>query len=184
MINMPHFAISSIGKDQPGIVGAFTKVLYEFECNIEDASMTILCDQFAMILVISTPDAFNINNFKNSLDKVEKEMGLHTSIKPIEEKYINGAVNNESKAYMISVSGSDRTGIAYHITEILARYDINITDFNSKLISKKAKPVYIMMIETRIPLDIDIKQLEDELTQKANELDVEMKLKEIELCEF
>ncbi len=181
---MPNYVISSIGKDKPGIVGAFTEVLFKTGCNIEDASMTILCNQFAMILIISTPDDFNIGEMKQALKSVETKFNLFTSIKHIAENDINGLNSDSYKPHIISVSGSDKTGIAYHITNILAEHKVNITDFNSKLISKKANPVYIMMIETRIPAETDMLKLTQKLKNKAEEINVDLTIKEIELCEL
>ncbi|MGD9580408.1 MAG: glycine cleavage system protein R [Vampirovibrionia bacterium] len=181
---MIKLAISSIGKDQSGIVGAFTKVLYDYECNIEDASMTILCNQFSMILVITGPDNLNIDNFKNTLMEAGKSFALRTTINELDNNSCDCKDCCESLPYMICVSGNDRKGIAYKITELLAKYKINIADFNSKLIGKSTKPVYVMMLETEIPATIDIDDLKKELNTIAEEMDLDINLNEIECCDL
>lgn len=181
---MAKIVLSSVGKDRPGIVSTFTKILYEYNCNIEDASMTILCNQFAIILIISAPDNLDFDKFKLDFTSLEKTLGLRTNITLIENEEDTIDTGQNSLPYIICVSGSDKTGIAYHITEILAKYNINITDFNSKLIGKKTKPIYIMMIETLIPRDLNLDKLKYELNNKANEMNLDIKINEIECCKL
>lgn len=181
---MKKLVISSIGKDRPGIVGAFTKVLYEYNCNIEDASMTILGSQFSMILIITVPTIVNMKQIKESLKSVETNFNLSTNINTLEDDPEMIKVMENSKPFMVCVYGSDKTGIAYYITEILARYNVNITDFNSKLVSKDVNPVYVMMLETQIPAEVNLKTLTDELNETAKKLNVELNLNEIECCEL
>lgn len=180
---MTKLVIFSIGKDKPGIVGAFTKVLFDFGCNIEDASMTILYNQFSMILIITTPDALELDNLKEALNTVGTSLGLFTSTKILDEEDEELRLNGYT-TYMIRVSGSDKTGIAHHVTEVLARNNVNITDFNSKLVSKSKKPVYLMMIESQIPEKTDIKMLEAELKEVAQKLNVDISMDEIQYCEL
>ncbi len=52
---MPHFALTAVGADRPGIVAAVTGVLLDLGVNLEDTSMTILRGQFAMMLVVDAP---------------------------------------------------------------------------------------------------------------------------------
>lgn len=177
---MAKLVISSVGKDRPGIVGAFTRVLYNHNCSIEDASMTILCNQFAMILIISTPEELSLADLKESLESVEKDFGLCTTITHLETSENGDSKAVKFKPYMIIVSGTNKTGIAYHITDILSNYNVNITDFNSKLVSKKEKPVYIMMIETQVPDTCDFSKLKKALKSKAKEINVDLKINEIE----
>lgn len=179
---MPKLAISSIGKDKPGIVGAFTKVLYEYDCNIEDASMTILCNQFSMILIISGPEKLDIQNLTSSLKQAGESFGLRSNINILPDDYNIKEQAGSYLPYMLCVSGSDRRGIAFKVTEVLAKYKVNITDFNSKLIGKETKPVYVMMLETEVPDSIDFNALKTELNNIAEEMDLDINLNEIECC--
>src|SRR5438094_166616 len=53
---VPHFAVSAVGADRPGIVAAVTGAFLEHGCNLEDTSMTILRGHFAMMLVVAAPE--------------------------------------------------------------------------------------------------------------------------------
>jgi glycine cleavage system transcriptional repressor len=60
--------ISAVGKDRPGIVAGVSKVLFEAGCNLEDSSMTILEGEFAMILVVSLPEALKIEQLDKKFE--------------------------------------------------------------------------------------------------------------------
>jgi predicted amino acid-binding ACT domain protein len=53
---MKKFIISVLGQDQPGIIAAVTRVLFEQDFNIEDVSQTILQVQFSSIFIVTGPD--------------------------------------------------------------------------------------------------------------------------------
>ena len=169
----------SAGIDKPGIVSAFTKVLYDFKCNIEDTSMTIVCKLFSMILAISYPEDMNIEALKDALIDVEDKFDLFTNIQIFNKEDIENCSYQGYKPYMLSVSGKDQVGITYQMTDILAKHAINITDFNSKLVSKEDKHIYIMMVETLVPEGVFEKALKD-LKQKAKDLSVDLTFREIE----
>lgn len=179
---MTRIIISSSGLDKPGIVGAFTKVLYDHGCNIEDSSMTILSNLFSMILIVSYHDNLDLDSLKESFSKVEKDFGLFTSIKVIDASLVKQSDNKDLKPYMLTVSGQDQIGIAYNMTSILAKYNINITDFNSKLVSKGNKNVYIMFVETQVPPQV-FDNAFAELKLKAQEMNVDLAFREIETFE-
>jgi glycine cleavage system transcriptional repressor len=180
---MVKLVISSIGKDKPGIVGSFTKVLYDFGCNIEDSSMTILYNQFAMILIITTAENLEISTLKEALIEAGEKLGLFTNIKTLNHDDEEMALIKH-RSFMVRVSGSDKTGIAYNVTDVLSKYQINITDFNSKLVSKAKRPIYLMMIETQVPLELEDEEWITELKNVAKKLNVELSVDEIQYCDL
>ena len=70
--SMKRYALTAIGRDRPGIVAAVTKALYEHDCNIEDSSMTILEDEFAIILIMSMPEKSNTDSLLKDIKNVER----------------------------------------------------------------------------------------------------------------
>ena len=49
-----YFILSAIGKDRPGIVADVSEVIFECGGNIEDSSMNLLRNHFALLLLFST----------------------------------------------------------------------------------------------------------------------------------
>ena len=83
---MPHFALSAVGRDRPGIVAAVSEVLLAHSANIEDSQMTILRGHFTMVLVVATPEGGDVGPLRGDLDAVRERLGLEAlSLSEIED---------------------------------------------------------------------------------------------------
>ena len=49
-----RFIMTAFGKDRPGIVADVTRILFENGCNLEDNTMTLLADEFTLVLLFSS----------------------------------------------------------------------------------------------------------------------------------
>ena len=67
---MNEIAITAIGRDRPGIVAGFTEVLLSLGCNLADCSMSLLRDQFAMILLVEAPDGVSAGRLDAALQEL------------------------------------------------------------------------------------------------------------------
>lgn len=175
---MGRYALTAIGRDKPGIVAAVTKALYEHDCNIEDSSMTILEDEFAIILIMSMPSTGEGKLLKD-LKEVERSMGLMIHLKEIPKQ---AEAMAQPSNYIITLHGADKAGIVYKTAEILSKMGLNITDLETKVIGGDKK-VYIMVMEVYSPTETDIKKVEEELKKLSESLGVTIKLRPIEAYE-
>lgn len=177
---MPKAVMSSIGPDKPGIVAAITRILNQYGCNIEDSTMTRLRDEFATILLLEIPESVNLDTLRQEFSRLlEAEMGMIVTLKPVEER-IHADTKANSEPYMISVAGEDRTGITYHVTQVLADSQVNITDLNAQVIEGENGPVYIMMLEVDIPSDAAATQVTKALKALESQLEVEIQVRPLE----
>ena len=48
-----YYALSAIGQDRPGIVADVAGLIFECGGNLEDSSMAILGNQFALLILLS-----------------------------------------------------------------------------------------------------------------------------------
>jgi glycine cleavage system transcriptional repressor len=138
LVKMGRYALTAVGRDRPGIVAAVTKALYEHDCNIEDSSMTILQDEFAIILIMSGPDAMDVSSLEGALNGVESSMGLTIHLKEIEKE---AAPGGPESSHLVTVSGYDKPGIVYKTAEMLAKWNVNITDLETKIMKADEKVV-------------------------------------------
>ncbi|MDR1086905.1 MAG: hypothetical protein LBL16_01455 [Endomicrobium sp.] len=177
-----YISLTAIGKDKPGIVSSITKALYEEKCNVEDSAMTILHGQFAMILIIKITTNLSIKALFNKLQKVANPLGMAfsyaelSSYVPKKHKSVN--------PYVISVYGSDRTGVVYNISECLAEDKINITDMQTTLLKYKGKDTYIMIIECDIPKKKSYEKLSKDLLRLARHINVTISLNKAESADI
>ncbi len=179
---MKKLYLTGIGPDKPGIVSAITKVTTDLDGNIVDTSMTILGSQFALLMSIAVPPTLSLEEAKQQFEPVEKELGFTVFLKPQENDDVVGfeTIDN-AEPWMLSIAGVDKTGITYEFTQILAKFGVSITDLNAKCINGEGnEPVYIMMIECLIGVNVDRDIFEQELAMVGEQLNVEVTYHPIE----
>jgi glycine cleavage system transcriptional repressor len=167
-------AVTVIGDDRPGIVASVTKALYEAGCNLEDVSSTILRGHFAMMLIVRTDEQTDLQELERRLELVGQGLGLNVTARPVSDV----PVAVVPPTHMVSVYGADRPGIVYRVTDLLARYDINVTDLTSRVIGPSDAPVYALMLEVVMRDEATVKQ---GLSALSAELNVDVSLRALEV---
>ncbi|MGC8941381.1 MAG: glycine cleavage system protein R [Sulfurihydrogenibium sp.] len=164
---MKQFIITAFGEDRPGIVAKVTEILYKNGLNIEDSAMTRLNDEFVIMLVVKGDT--EKNSLENDLKSLEKE-GINFTVKEVplsKEKE-----KEDYQLYNIIVYGSDKPGIVYNVSKLLAEKSINIADLRTE----KTKDLYVMFIQAEIPNSLDITELEKEVESLKDNLNVDISL--------
>jgi glycine cleavage system transcriptional repressor len=167
---MPSFALAAIGRDRPGIVAAVAKVLYEQGCNVEDSSMTLLRGNFAIMLVLASPEGTTAASLTDALRPACEAMGLVYSVQDVED-----TAHESFATHVLTVYGADRPGILAKVTELLAARQVNITDLNSRLVGAE-QPVYALLLELAVP-DGTAEDLERGLSDVTDEIGVDFTLR-------
>ena len=174
-------AFTFIGKDRPGIVAGVSQAFFRSGCNIEDTTMTLLENQFAMILIVTIPSLFAEKQLKQRFDKFRRKWGLNYFKKIVSSDWMPGEKHPPgTRTYLITVAGKDRTGIVYETSRIAAAAHLNITDLNSKVVGKGEKSVFLMMLEVDVPKGFQWKRLEPAWKKLKNRLGVDVRLKLLE----
>ena len=171
--------ISAIGKDQPGIVAAVARVLYEAGCNLEDSSMTILGGEFAIILIVTLPMELELDELDHRFNSVRRALRLTVFLKAVGSREVQRKPV-AGNPYMISVYGVDQAGIVYQVAELLAKDKVNITDVNTRRIVQGSSPIYMMMIEVEFPKGLRPDSLKRRLEELGRRLSVTVTLHPIE----
>lgn len=134
-----QLAVTAIGADRPGIIARVTGALRDAGGNLEDASMTILGGQFAiMLLVASDTDPADI---EARLTEATADLGLVVTVRPV-----GPGSDSRPATHVLSVYGSDRPGIVAEVAAVLAERGINVTDLTTRVLEGE-QPVYAMMLE-------------------------------------
>ncbi len=79
---MEKIVISVVGTDQPGIVAAVAKILFENQCNIEDLSQTIQQGEFAALFIAAIPPKSSQEALREQLKAGLSPLGLEVLLKP------------------------------------------------------------------------------------------------------
>lgn len=178
---MKRVALTFIGKDRPGMIAGISHALFKSGSNIEDATMTILEGEFAMILIALLPNLRAGKKLRKEFDFLKTRWGLFHFWKTLAGKKILKAKHPaETKTYLISVIGKDRTGIVYETSRILAGFRLNITDLNSKILGKARRPLFAMILEVDIPRKFNVKRINSAFKRLSQRMKVDVQMRPFE----
>lgn len=125
--------------------------------------MATLQGQFAMVLIVSAPDAVDSAAIEADLESVAQRLDLVVALRALHEDGASdgapsspapGGVSDpgaSGTAWMIAVHGADRPGIVHAITAALADAGGNIVDLATHLVGPPSDPVYTLAIRATLP---------------------------------
>ncbi len=166
---MNFFLISIFGRDRPGIVSGVSRVLYDLGLNIEDSSMTRLKGEFTIMLVVSDPENLEEESILSALKDVGERLNLSIICKKLPEDWEEEYKGKE--IYRIVVSGADKPGIVYSVSNLLSKNGINISDLRTE----KRGSLYLMYIEAESQED-KFEDLKGGLERLKKELGVDISI--------
>jgi glycine cleavage system transcriptional repressor len=179
---MEKVVISVIGTDRPGIVAAVSKILSENECNTEDVSQTILQTIFAAIFLASIPQDLQPEVLLAKLRAGLESLGLGIlleRLKPSQEVPVPPA----SEPFVITTVGSDRLGLVAGVTEVMARFGVNITHLRAAFRGGEDPRRNTMIYEVAVPLNTEHKAFRQALIERAEELGLDLSIQHRDIFE-
>lgn len=171
---MDKLVVSIIGKDRPGIVAAVSKILLDEGCNVEDVTQTSLQAEFAGIFIVSVPKSLAPGALRSSLEGGLSALGVDVLVKRIEHRAEQPP--DQPEPFVITTYGPDRMGLVAGITEVMARFDVNITNLKAVFRGGKDPSRNIMIYEVEVPCHIDQAAFREALRRRAGELGLEITL--------
>jgi len=171
--------LTAVGRDRPGIVAAVSEVLWRAGCNVEDASMTLLRGEFAILLIARRAEGLSTDALAAELRALEQRSGLQITLKELSEQE-SAPQAATGRPYVVHVYGADREGILYRITSLLAERGINITDVNTRVLTESRPPVWVMMVEIELPAGQEEAELQSALARAAGELGVDVSVRAVD----
>jgi len=178
---MKKMVISVLGCDQPGIIAAVSKTLFESGCNIEDVSQTTLQTEFVGIFIATIPEQLGEQDLVKRLQQRLTPMGLSVLVKPLQEGGDWKAPVSEP--FVITTLGPDRLGLVAGITEVLAGFGINITGLRAIFRGGNDPRRNVMIYEVDIPVAINRSVFRTALFQRAEELELNISLQHRDIFE-
>jgi len=119
-----RYIMTAFGKDRPGIVADVTRLLYEHGCNLEETSMTLLADEFTLILLFTGRSGTDEEQIARECRRLEREKGISAFLRPLDSR--RAGMPTAFTAATIHVEGMDQAGIVYKISQFLSDNDVNI----------------------------------------------------------
>jgi glycine cleavage system transcriptional repressor len=165
--------ISILGQDRTGIVAAVSKLLFDQDCNIENVSQTTLQSVFAGVFIVSMPTDLTPEALDKRLRKEMEPLGLDVHITKLESTAAPVSPP-QSEAYIITTKGPDRKGLVAGISEVIARFEGNITNLQAVFKGGEDPGDNIMIYEVDVPPGMDQQILYRELKKRATELKLDI----------
>ena len=174
-----YFILSAIGKDRPGIVADVSEVIFQCGGNIEDSSMSLLRNHFALLLLFSTEREEVNQRLSSGLKRLEWEKNLTVFHSPITLEEVEVWGKEPMARFKITTSGVDHAGIVFRVCRLLADRTINITDMKTHRVfsAESGTPLFEMDIDVEVPKAISEHGLREELHRLANELVIDLVLR-------
>ena len=178
---MKKIVVFVLGPDRTGIIAAVSKTLFDQGCNLEDVSQTILQTEFVGIFIASMDDNRNEDGVLSALRDRISPLGLFVHLRPVEEEPATGVQTGEP--FVITTVGADRPGLMAGVTEVLARYGVNITSLRAVSRGEENHHDYVMIFEADIPSAVDLSAFRAALCGRAEELGLDISLQHREIFE-
>ena len=176
---MPHFALSAIGRDRPGIVAGVSGALLRHGANIEDSRMAILGAHFTMMLIVSTPEGTDAAELREELLRTRAELGLGALT--LEEVPAERGFSRPEASHVVTVYGADHPGIVHSVATTLADAAVNVVDVATHLVAEEGEQsVYVMMMEVILPAGLDPAALEADLRATADREHLDLSVRAVE----
>jgi glycine cleavage system transcriptional repressor len=179
-MSQERFILTVIGKDHPGIVAGIANTLYEYRCNIQELSQTVLSDEFAMILLLQPTSDINIQKLDESLKKCCEGLGVTHALRTATVIPISTTQPSKDKL-IITMIGSDKIGIVAGVTSVLADMNINIVELSAKPYTTHDLTQYAVVARVEVEDDMDMLNLSKALEDCAKTLSMEIRVQSQEI---
>lgn len=156
---MDKFVLSVIGKDKPGILARISTILFQFGCNIEDVSQTILQTEFASIFIVHNPRGCALDEMDQALNHVLGGMELSAHLRPMTAQQTEQAADTEHEPFVITTKGPDQPGTISAVTTAIASLLCNVVHFRAIITKEDNVDAMIMIFEVDVPKNVDHRTL-------------------------
>ena len=172
-----RFIMTAFGQDRPGIVADVTRLLYENGCNLEETTMTLLADEFTLILLFTAHQGEVEELLSRECRRLERDRGVSAFVRPLQQR--GGVSGPAAEAWVLHVEGEDQAGIVYKVSQFLADQGVNIVDLTSTVqpAPGSGSPFYVMDIHVQVPAKLAGAELEVGLAGVADELHVDISVR-------
>lgn len=178
---MSHFAIvTAFGQDRPGIVAALSEGLFQLGCNIEDTSSVQLRGEFTMMLLVRLPEHTTADQLAVRLTPYIAMLGLTVFCREVPAEAAARVPVHDTPTYMLSVYGADHPGIVAAVARTVADHGGNIVVMNTRVIGASDKPVYVMVLEIKLPDGAAPEPLKQALDRLKPTLGVDLTFRQLE----
>lgn len=167
-----HLVLTVIGDDRPGLVGELASTISAHKGNWLQSSMAQLAGKFAGIVEVSV-DLANLDALRTALTQLAS---LKITIESAQAPK-SALVGRRLK---LSLVGHDRIGIVREVSQVLARFAVNVEKLATRTASAPMSADVLFHADAELTADaaLDAAALIAELERISNDLMVDITLDE------
>ena len=165
-----YLVITALGDNSPQLVKSFARAIKDCGCNIVDSHMTVLGNEFTLILMLS--GAWDtIAKMEDMLPKLEKQLSLAITSKRTKPPRAGGNL----LPYAIDVVSLDHVGVVHDIADFISSNDIGIQDMytNSYQAAHTGTQMFSLHMTINVPTSISIATLRGDFMDFCDRLNLD-----------
>jgi len=168
---MKQLVLTAVGPDRPGLVDQLTQRLGEFDCNIADSRMVNLHGQFAVVMLIETPDD-QAGQVQQVLPEASGAIGLRISVAQATDQ----SDHKPGVPYRVRTYAMDQAGLVHRFAQVFNQHGVNIEDLTTKLEHgpHTGTPLFSMDMVVTIPLDVQLTDVRAALEKLCADLNCDL----------
>lgn len=169
-----QLVLTAVGRDRPGIVEEFTKLILHYDGNIEASRMVRLGGDFAMLIFVSAPED-RVFELRRTVDDLHyTKFDVLTRISEVDDE----ADDPLMKRCTITVLGADHMGIINQIAQYLTEQGINLESMHTEVSAApmSGTPLFTMSAEVVVPPRLAVNDLREAMEFIGDEMGVDTQI--------
>ncbi len=123
----PALVITAVGPDRSGLIFELSSLIRDHGGNIEDTKMSKLGGMFAVLMLITGPERV-LDGIEAQREDLQSSLGVSCSFaRTTADRSLAG------ESFHFSASGLDRPGIVTALSDLLAKRNVNVISFLSRI---------------------------------------------------
>lgn len=170
-----RLVLTVVGDDRPGLVGELATAISSHGGNWLQSSMAQLAGQFAGIVEVAVT-AGKVAELRSALDQL-----AHLQVVVAEAGTEKPApAGRHTRKLKLSLVGHDRVGIVREVSQVLARFAVNVENLATYTASAPMSADILFHADAELTAgpDLDVRALVGELEQLSNDLMVDIAMNE------
>jgi glycine cleavage system transcriptional repressor len=166
--------LTAVGRDRPGIVEEFTKLILHYDGNIEASRMVRLGGDFAMLVFVSAPED-RVFELRKAVDDLHyTKFDVLTRLSEIDDEDEDPV---ELRCTII-VLGADHMGIINQVAQYLSEQGINLESMHTEVSAApmSGTPLFTMSADVVIPPQLAVEDLREAMEFIGEEMGVDTKV--------
>ena len=176
--NHAHFLVSVTGDDKPGLIKEITRALYTAGGSITTSKMMSLGSEMSITMHVECAPDREVGVQRALTDKVlTSDLGLEIITRRVEPL---APEQKQVPAFsgLVSVTGVDRPGLVYRLTDLLSHHGLNIEHLQTEQHRRRRQnspPVFTTHCHIASAAPTDTSRLREALNSLAQELELTLK---------